>query len=113
MRAVYLTLLNLIAASGLAALAAQTPLGKDAAELRAHLALQALGRYLETWNSRDPERWAEAVEAVQVSANGVNVAVTYSRRDRTGQTFSRYEAVILVVRGTDAWRVQAVSTMGT
>ena len=41
--------------------AAQTPLGKDAADLRAHQALQALDRYLETWNSRDAERWATSL----------------------------------------------------
>ena len=43
------------------ALGAQTPLGKEAADLRAHMALQALDRYLETWNSRDPERWATSL----------------------------------------------------
>ena len=280
-------LTSLIAWSSVAALDGQTPLGKDASDLRAHLGLQALDRYLETWNSRDPERWAaslnfphvrpgpgafelfktpaqyaasvnfaqtiatgwhhsewttrrvlqvgvdkvhvagswlrytedgrqlvgtsvtyivtdqggrwgvlsrfaagptgteptiaaanataarqtvdayfrawnshdpkalggalhypfvrigdgavevtnsvadfmagpdpgrqrtwyetrlEQAEAVQVSANGVNVAVTYSRRDRTGQVFSNYEAIILVVRRDEVWKVQAVSTMGT
>ena len=278
--------LGLIAVSSVAVMAGQTPLGKDATDLRAHLALQALDRYLETWNSRDAERWAtslnfphvrpgpgafelfktpaqyvasvnfaatlatgwhhsewttrrviqvgvdkvhvsgswlrykedgssmvgtsvtyivtnqsgkwgvlsrfaagptgldaagtskngadaraavdaylrawnghdpkvlggamhfpyvrvgdgnvevwnssaeflagsepgrqrtwfdtrlEQAEAVQVSANGVNVAVTYSRRDRAGQVFSKYEAVFLVVRRDEAWRVQAMSTMG-
>lgn len=287
MGAIRLTLLSVITASAVTALAAQTPLGKDAADLRAHLALQALDRYLETWNSRDAGRWAtslnfphvrpgpgafelfrtpaqyvasvnfaqtlatgwhhsewttrrvlqigvdkvhvagswlrytedgrsmvgtsvtyiitdqggrwgvlsrfaagptgldaagaaangaaaretvdayfrawnshdpkalgaamhfpyvrigdgavevwnsaaeflagpepgrqrtwfetrlERAEAVQASANGVNVAVTYSRRDRAGQLLSTYEAVFLVVRRGDAWRVQAVSTLGT
>ena len=282
-----LILLSLITASGVTRLGAQTPLGKEAADLRAHMALQALDRYLETWNSRDPERWATSLnfphvrpgpgafelfktpaqyaasvnfaqtvatgwhhsewttrrvlqlgvdkvhvagswlryaedgrqmvgtsvtyivtdqsgrwgvlsrfaagptgteaaaaaknaasaletvrayfqawnshdphalgaalhyphvrigdgavevwnsiaellagpepgrqrtwfetrldqaEAVQVSANGVNVAVTYSRRDRAGDVMSRYEAVILVVRRDDAWKVQAISTLGT
>lgn len=286
MRVVRIALLTLITASSVAVLAGQTPLGKDAADLRAHFGLQALDRYLETWNSRDPERWATSLnfphvrpgpgafelfktpaqyaasvnfaatlatgwhhsewttrrvlqvgfdkvhvagswlryredgtpmvgtsvtyivtnqggrwgvlsrfaagptgldaaaaatnaaaaletvnayfrawnshdpkalgaamhyphvrigdgavevwnsvadfmagsdpgrqrtwfetrldqaEVAQVSANGVNVAATYSRRDRTGQAFSKYEAVILVVRRNDAWRVQALSTMG-
>jgi len=285
--AVPLILSSLAIASGMTALAAQTPLGKEAAELRAHLALQALDRYLETWNSRDPERWATSLnfphvrpgpgafevfktpaqyaasvnfaqtlatgwhhsewttrrvlqvgvdkvhvagswlrytedgrqmvgtsvtyivtnqsgrwgvlsrfaagptgtepaaatknsasaletvrayfkawnshdsqalgnalhyphvrigdgavevwnsvaellagpepgrqrtwfetrldqaEVVQVSANGVNVAVIYSRRDRAGEVMSKYEAVVLVVRRDDAWKVQAMSTMGT
>ena len=48
-----------------------------------------------------------------MSANGVNVTVTYSRRDRSGDVMSKYEAVILVVRRDDAWKVQAISTMGT
>ena len=55
----------------------------------------------------------DQAEVVQVSANGVNVAVTYSRRDRAGEVMSKYEAVILVVRRDDAWKVQAFSTMGT
>lgn len=55
----------------------------------------------------------DQAEVVQVSANGVNVAVTYSRRDRTGEVMSKYEAVILVVRRDDAWKVQAISTLGT
>lgn len=82
---------------------------------------------LEVWNSAaellggsEPGRqrtWYETrldqAEVVQVSANGVNVAVTYSRRDRSGEVLSKYEAVILVVRRDDGWKVQAVSTMGT
>ena len=55
----------------------------------------------------------DAHEVVQVSANGVNVTVTYSRQDRTGQTLSRYEALLLAVRRDGAWRVQAVSSLGT
>src|SRR5216117_4059990 len=43
-------LTSLIALSSVAALGGQTPLGKDASDLRAHLGLQALDRYLETWN---------------------------------------------------------------
>jgi hypothetical protein len=192
-----------------AAVVAQTPLGKEAADLRAHFARQTLDRYLETWNSRDAERWATSlhfppaqyvasvnfaqtlatgwhhsewptrrvlqigtvvayfrawnshdpkalgaamhfphvrigdgavevwptaaeflagpepgrqrtwfetrldhVEVAQTSASGVNVAVTYSRRDRAGQALSSYEAVFLVVRRDDRWRVQATSTLG-
>lgn len=62
-----------------------------------------------TW----PETRLDQAEVVQVSANGVNVAVTYSRRDRAGQALSLYEAILLVVRRADGWKVQAVSTMGT
>src|ERR687897_2332146 len=44
-----------------AALSAQMPLGKERADLHAHLALAALDRYLETWNSRGPKRWATSL----------------------------------------------------
>ena len=51
----------LITGSSVGVLAGQTPLGKDATDLRAHMALQALDRYLETWNSRDAERWSTSL----------------------------------------------------
>ncbi len=53
----------LLAALALAArpVVAQTPLDSAAISLRSHLALQALDRYLETWNSRDPKRWAASL----------------------------------------------------
>jgi hypothetical protein len=60
--------------------------------------------------------WSETrldnTEAVQASTNGVNVVITYSRRDRSGAALSTYEAVVLVVRRDGAWKVQAISTMG-
>jgi hypothetical protein len=55
----------------------------------------------------------DRAEVVQASATGVNMAITYSRVGRDGQVFSNYDAVLLVVRRDNAWRVQAVSTMGT
>jgi hypothetical protein len=81
---------------------------------------------VEVWASRDeffggsePGRqrtWFETrldrAEAVQASTNGVNVAVAYSRRDRSGTAMSSYEAMVLVVRRDGAWKVQAISTMG-
>lgn len=54
----------------------------------------------------------DRVEAVQPSTDGVNLAVTYSRRDRTGEVLSSYDALVLVVRRDGAWKVQALSTMG-
>jgi hypothetical protein len=54
----------------------------------------------------------DRVEAVQASTSGVNVAITYSRRDRSGVAMSSYEAIVLVVRRDGIWRVQAISTMG-
>ena len=83
-------------------------------------ALEVYGSLAELMAGPEPGRqrtWfdtrLERAEAVQVSASGVNVAITYSRRDRAGQVLSKYEAVVLVVRRNDAWNVQAVSTMGT
>ena len=42
-------------------LLAQAPLEPAAIALRTHEALLALDRYLETWNSRDPARWATSL----------------------------------------------------
>ena len=50
-----------IVAASLGALPAQTPSDREATDWRAHAALQALDRYLETWNSRDPKRWATSL----------------------------------------------------
>lgn len=61
---------------------------------------------LRTWFETRIER----IEVVQTSANGVNIALTYSRRDRSGRIMSTYDAVILVVRRDDGWKVQAIST---
>jgi hypothetical protein len=54
----------------------------------------------------------DQAEVVQVTANGANVAATYSRRGRDGNVISRYEALFLVVRRQDGWKLQAVSTFG-
>jgi hypothetical protein len=62
---------------------------------------------LRTWFETRVDR----LEVVQASANGVNIAVTYSRRDRGGRVLSSYEAVLLVVRRDDGWKVQAISTI--
>ena len=64
---------------------------------------------LRTWFETRLDR----VEIVQAAGNGVNVAVSYSRRDRTGRIMSSYEAVLLAVRREDTWKIQAVSTLGT
>ena len=58
--------IRVLAAFLLIAATAASPLGADAdaasVSLRSHLALQALDRYLETWNSRDPKRWAASLQ---------------------------------------------------
>jgi hypothetical protein len=83
-------------------------------------ALEVYGSLAEWLAGPEPGRqrtWYETrlerAETVQASANGVNVAITYSRRDRAGQPLSKYEAIVLVVRRNDVWKVQALSTMGT
>lgn len=54
--------------------------GLDAAgiALRTHFALQALDRYLETWNSRDPKLWATSLHFphVRPGAGAFNVTQT-------------------------------------
>ena len=76
---------------------------KTAAEFRQG---SELGR-LRTWFETRVDR----LEVVQASANGVNIAVTYSRRDRGGRVLSSSEAVLLVVKRDDGWKVQAISTI--
>jgi hypothetical protein len=44
-----------------ATLVAQAPLGPEGVAWRSQAALQALDRYMETWNSRDPARWAASL----------------------------------------------------
>ena len=55
----------------------------------------------------------DQADTVQVSTDGVNIAVRYSRRDRGGAILSQADAVFLVVRRADVSKVQAVSTMGS
>jgi hypothetical protein len=62
---------------------------------------------LRTWYETRIDR----SEVVQTSANGVNIALTYSRRDRSGRIMSSYDAMLLVVRREDGWKVQAISTI--
>ena len=62
---------------------------------------------LRTWFETRIDR----LDVVQASANGVNIAVTYSRRDRGGRILSSYDAMLLVVRRDDGWKVQAISTI--
>ncbi len=99
-----------VAAGSLAA--AQTPLGPAATALRAHVALQALDRYLETWNSREPFRWASSLHFPHVRpspgefaisrtpeeyAAGVNFAQTLS----TGWHHSEWDSRRVLQVGTD------------
>jgi len=78
--------LNVVATSGFAQRGTSTPAtpafrnGLDAAAiaLRSQFALQALDRYLETWNSRDPKLWATSLHFphVRPGAGAFNVTQT-------------------------------------
>ena len=82
---------------------------------------------LEIWKAADeflagPEpgrqrTWYQSrldqARAVQVTANGVNVTVSFSRLGRDGRVLSTDEGVFLVVLRDGTWKVQALSTMGT
>jgi hypothetical protein len=79
-----------VAAAG-TLISAQTPLGPEAAALRSHFALQALDRYLETWNSREPLRWAGSLHFphVRPSPGAFGISRTpeeYAARVDFGQT---------------------------
>ena len=54
-------LASLAAVVLVARVGAQAPLDEAARAIRAHEGLLALDRYLETWNSRDPARWATSL----------------------------------------------------
>jgi hypothetical protein len=62
-----------------------------------------------TWH----ETRVDHAEVIQVSTNGVNIAVNYSRLGRAGDTLSWSEAILLAVRRENQWKIQAVSTMGS
>ncbi len=57
-------------------IAAQTPLSPDAVALRSHYAMQALDRYLETWNSREPLRWAGSLHYPHVRPSPGEFAIS-------------------------------------
>ena len=73
--------------------------------------------FLSGTESARQRTWFESrlddADVVQVSADGVNLAVRYSRRDRKGEILSQADAVVLIVRRADVWKVQAISTMGS
>jgi hypothetical protein len=84
-------------------------------------------RQLEMWNSADEfiagteagrqRTWyqlrLDQVRPVQVTANGVNLVVRFSRLARDGSVMSNDEGLFLVTLRDGAWRIQARSTFGT
>ena len=58
------------------------------------------------WNRSE---W-DSVEAVQVAANGVNVALRATRRDAAGKALSTFDTYYLVTRENGHWGVRARSS---
>ncbi len=57
----------------------------------------------------DHSAWQE-IEAVQVSENGVNVALTFSRYDQDDQVLATFETLYLVTHENGRWGVRARSS---
>ena len=55
----------------------------------------------------------DQVRAVQITANGVNLVLSFSRLARDGRVMSRDEGLFLVTLRDGRWKVQARSTFGT
>ena len=95
---------SLMTLSGAAVVAAQTPLGNEAVDLHAHTAsaLETVRAYCQAWNSHDPRA---------LGVNGVTQTCRQPSRPR-GRGVVEYEAVILVVRRDDVWKVQPYRRWG-
>ena len=55
----------------------------------------------------------DQVRPVQVTTNGVNLVISFSRLARDGSVMSKDEGLFLVTRRDGAWKIQARSTFGT
>lgn len=55
----------------------------------------------------------DQVRPVQVTANGVNLVLSFSRLARDGSVMSKDEGLFLVTLRDGAWKIQARSTFGT
>jgi hypothetical protein len=134
---------------------AGAPLDDDAKRsATATAAVDAVKAYMDAFNQRDEEAWAdtlnyphlrlasaavktwptrqaytdefdfdafaerygwsrsewESVEAVQVAADGVNVALRATRRDAAGKALSTFDTFYLVTRENGRWGVRARSS---
>ena len=84
-------------------------------------------RQIEMWNDADAfiagteagrqRTWyqmrVDQVRAAQVTANGVNLVLSFSRLARDGSVMSKDEGLFLVTLREGAWKIQARSTFGT
>lgn len=55
----------------------------------------------------------DQIRPAQVTANGVNLVVSYSHLARDGKVMSKDEGLFLVTKRDGAWKIQARSTFGT
>jgi hypothetical protein len=55
----------------------------------------------------------DSIRVVQITANGVNLMVSFSRLGRDGGVLSKDEGIFLAVQRDGAWKIQARSTMGS
>ncbi len=55
----------------------------------------------------------DSIRVVQITVNGVNLMVSFSRLGRDGGVLSKDEGVFLAVKRDGAWKIQARSTMGS
>lgn len=84
-------------------------------------------RRIELWNTADEfmagteagrqRTWyqmrVDRMRAVQVTANGVNLVLSFSRLARDGSVMSKDEGLFLVTLRDNAWKIQARSTFAT
>lgn len=84
-------------------------------------------RQLEMWNTADEfiagseagrqRTWyqlrVDQVRPVQVTANGVNLVLSFSRLARDGSVISKDDGLFLVILRDGVWKVQARSLFGT
>src|SRR5262245_28559668 len=84
-------------------------------------------RQVEMWNAADEfiagteagrqRTWyqlrVDQVRPVQVTANGVNLAISFSRLARDGSMMSKDDGLFLVILRDGVWKIQARSLFGT
>jgi hypothetical protein len=80
----------------------------DVVEIWATAEEYLAGRRQRAWLTTRLDR----ANVVQVSADGVNIAIVFSRLGRDGRVQSQDEALPLVTPRAGAWKIQAPSSMG-
>lgn len=103
------TLIALIPSLG----SAQTPLTSTETEYNSHMASQALDRFMETWNTRDPLTWASSLNYPHVrpssnpsfdlfrSAEEYAANTNFNQTLATGWRYSRWHSREILQAGAD------------